>query len=62
MWQGDKNLAIYDDDFEILFLKHTLSEYKTKSQKWVQERNCPEYLTEVDQALQREEENAEYWL
>ena len=62
VWQGDRNLAVYDDDFEQLFLKHTMNEYRLKAKKWVQERNCPEYLTEVDQALTKEEENADYWL
>lgn len=38
-----------------------MNEYRQKSQKWVQERNCPEYLTEVKGALNKEENNADYW-
>ena len=44
LWQGDRNLSVYDDQFESIFLKHTMNEYRKKSQKWNQERNCPEYL------------------
>ena len=47
VWQGDRNLATYDHDFETAYLKHTMAEFKTKATKWIQERNCTEYLTEV---------------
>lgn len=62
VWQGDRNLATYDSLFETPFLTHTMNEFKTKAQKWIQERNCPEYLTEVARVLENEERNADYWL
>ena len=62
LWQGDRNLATYDSMFETPYLKHTMNEFKQKANKWIQERNCPEYLTEVSLALEKEEENANYWL
>lgn len=62
LWQGDRNLAIYDSFFETPYLKHTMNEFRQKATKWIQERNCPEYLTEVRAALEKEEENANYWL
>ena len=62
VWQGDRNLLIYDEDFEARFLRHTMEEYRAKASKWLQESSCPEYLTQVDVAIVREETNADYWL
>ena len=30
--------------------------------QWNTERNCPEYLNEVQKRLEKEETNADYWL
>jgi len=55
-------LAIYDDQFETAFLIHTREEFSKKAKQWSQECNCTEYLTKVAQAIEKEEENADYWL
>lgn len=62
VWQGDRNLLNYDEDFEAKFLKHTMEEYREKAKRWLRESSCPEYLTQVDEAIVREETNADYWL
>lgn len=61
-WQGDKNLTVYDEEFEATFLERTVAEYKTKATAWSTNLNCPEYLREVENHLEKETENAEYWL
>ena len=43
-------------------LTHARQEYEMKSNVWNAQLNCPEYLREVDNALMKEEENADYWL
>ncbi len=62
LWQGDRNLNIYDDQFESEFLKATQKESMQSANLWNQIRNCPEYLREVQKMLQNEESNADYWL
>lgn len=37
-------------------------EFEKKAYLWDSSRNCPEYLREVDLALTKEEENADFWL
>ena len=53
---------MYDSLFEGEYLRNTMTEFKEKATKWIQDRNCPEYLTEVAKALEKEETNADYWL
>lgn len=62
LWQGDRNLTIYDDFFESEFLKSTQKESEQSANLWNQTRNCPEYLREVQKMLENEESNADYWL
>ena len=62
LWQGDRNLSIYDDHFERDFLTSTQKESQQSAMLWNSNRNCPEYLTEVKKMLENEEANAEYWL
>lgn len=62
LWQGDRNLSIYDDHFQSDFLSATKRESQQSATIWNSNRNCPEYLSEVKKALENEEANADYWL
>lgn len=62
VWQGDKKLDTYEAEFEQHFLTYSREEFEKKANLWLGTLNCPEYLSEVDKALIKEEENAVYWL
>ena len=62
LWQGDRNLCIYDDHFERDFLTSTQKEMQHDANLWNSNRNCPEYLNEVKKMLENEEQNADEWL
>ena len=62
MWQGDRNLQVYDEEFEEAFLDATRRESGQKATLWNSTRNCPEYITEVRAFLENEELNADTWL
>ena len=62
IWQGDKKLDTYEQEFEQHFLTYSREEFEKKANLWISTLNCPEYLQEVDKALTKEEENAAYWL
>jgi len=62
VWQGDKILSTYDQEFEQHVLTDSRQEFEKKATLWDNSRNCPEYLREVDLALTKEEENADLWL
>ena len=62
LWQGDRNLCIYDDHFERDFLTSTQKEMQHDANLWNSNRNCPEYLNEVKKMLENEETNADEWL
>ena len=62
LWQGDRNLQVYDEEFEECFLDATLKESSQKATLWNSTRNCPEYLQEIKGFLENEELNADYWL
>lgn len=62
IWQGDKKLEHYEQEFEQNFLTYSREEFEKKANLWIGTLNCPEYLQEVDKALTKEEENSAYWL
>lgn len=62
VWQGEKNLSVYDTEFETFYLARTKQEYERKATNWNSQKNCPEYLQAVDRALDHEESRADYWL
>lgn len=43
-------------------LTYSRQEFEKKAYLWDSSLNCPEYLREVDLALTKEEENADFWL
>lgn len=62
VWQGDRNLSVYDDFFEAEFLVSTQKESQQSALLWHSSRSCPEYLSEVKKMLENEEANADFWL
>ena len=44
VWKGEKNLLIYEKFFEYYLIKKFKQEYSIKSQKWLENLNCLEYL------------------
>ena len=63
VWQGERNLKnCYDVDFEKPFLTATQEYFESFSNVKKKDLNCPEYLEEAKRSLQREEEDADFWL
>ena len=54
-WEGSKNLAFYEKEFEINFLVKTREEYDNKATKWISECTAPEYLKLADNVFEHEE-------
>lgn len=61
-WVGDKNLAKYDDEFEKFFQSNSTEFFAQKAQIWFAELNCYEYIVKVNDHLEKEEANADYYL
>ena len=62
VWKGEKNLSIYEKSFEDQLIARSKQEYSNKSQGWLLNLNCPEYLKEAEDNLKLEEERANYFL
>ena len=62
VWQGDKNLYVYEQEFEIHLINSTQDDYERKANLWNSQKNCPEYLHTVEQSLAHEEIRADFWL
>jgi len=62
VWKGEKNLSIYEKNFETPLTQQAKVEYSQKSQGWLCNFNCPEYLREAEESLKKEEERANYFL
>jgi cullin 1 len=62
VWQGDKNLFVYESEFEAPLLEMTQVDYERKANLWNSQKNCPEYLMTVENSLAHEEARADYWL
>jgi cullin 1 len=58
VWKGDKNLTIYETQFEKQLINRSKDEYQQKSAGWMGRLNCPEYLREVEKHLLKEEERS----
>ena len=61
-WVGDKNLARYDDEFEKFFQQNSTEFFAAKATTWFSSLNCYEYVVKVSDNLQKEENNADYYL
>ena len=54
-WEGTDNLDLYEKEFEHYFLINARQEYQDKANLWVQECSAPEYLKNVEAAIDHEE-------
>jgi len=54
-WEGTDNLDLYEKEFEHYFLINARQEYQGKANLWVQECSAPEYLKNVEAAIDHEE-------
>ena len=54
-WEGKKNLAIYEKEFEIHFLEKIREVYDKKATKWISECTALEYLKLADNVFEHEE-------
>ena len=58
-WTGDKDLKEYEEYFEKRFINATRTYYTAKANDWVEEYNCPEYVTIVSRTIEVEEKIAD---
>ena len=61
-WTGDRNLMVYDKEFELHLKKATQEFYQTSSDNWRQQLSCFEYVHKVSKHLSKEEINADTFL
>jgi hypothetical protein len=61
-WTGDRNLMVYDKEFEIHLKKATEEFYSSSSDKWRLSLSCFEYVHKVQKHLTKEETNADTFL
>ena len=61
-WVGDRNLMVYDKDFEAHLKVATEEFYRTSSEKWRGMLSCFEYVLKVHKHLVKEENNADTFL
>lgn len=61
-WFGEKNLLLYDQDFESHLKTATKEFYEQKSEKWCNQLSCNEYIMKVSQHIKKEEDNSDYFL
>jgi len=62
VWMGEKNLLLYDQEFESHLKTATTEFYKQKAEEWASMYSCHEYILKVNQHLRKEEENADMFL
>lgn len=48
---GYKDVNLYEEHFEVAFLKSTTHYYSKKAQTWILEDTCPEYMIKVIEIL-----------
>ena len=60
-WFGEKNLLLYDQDFESHLKTATKEFYEQKSEKWCNMFSCHEYIMKVSEHIKKEEDNSDYF-
>ena len=58
---GEKDLAEYDQ-FEKVLMQNTTEFYMNKADLWFTSLSCHEYIVKVEEHLDKEEKNADYFL
>lgn len=61
-WKANKNLKIYNDNFEVQLMENTIEFFKEKGQQWLQSMSCNDYINKIDGHLKKEESNADFFL
>jgi cullin 1 len=58
----DRNLTVYNQDFEEFFLPATSEHFNRKASGWLSSDSFPDYLKKAEQALQSEEQRVDNYL
>ena len=61
-WEGTPNLDYYVAQFETPFLELSRTTFENFARRWNSDLGCHAYLAEVNRAMLREEQNADFWL
>ncbi|KAK3160848.1 hypothetical protein QOZ80_1BG0065810 [Eleusine coracana subsp. coracana] len=59
---GGSDTKLYEEDFEVAFLKSTADYYSKKAQTWILEDTCPEYMIKAEEYLQKEMDRIGHYL
>ena len=62
IWKGEKNLTVYDREFEKHLRDQTNEFYMKKAATWSDQYNCSEYINKISKHLSKEESNADNFL
>jgi hypothetical protein len=62
LWMGEKNLILYDKEFEEPLKEATQRYFAKMADSWSQENSCYEYIIKVAHALKKEEQNCDFML
>lgn len=62
MWEGEQKEDYYVTKFETPFLRLSEAHFLSRSTHWITSYSCEGYLTNVKNALELEERNADQWL
>ena len=61
-WKANKNLKIYNEDFEAQLMETTILFFREKGEQWLQSMSCNDYINKIDAHLKKEEANADFLL
>lgn len=61
-WMGEKNLILYDKEFEIPLKEATQKFYAKKADEWSENFSCHEYILKIAQHLKKEEQNCDFMM
>lgn len=59
---GVNSRSVYEEDFEVHFLKTSASFYKVESQSFIAENSCSDYMKKVEQRLTEEMDRVQHYL
>jgi cullin 1 len=62
LWTGEKNLILYDREFEKPLKEATQKFFEKKAKIWSEDNSCHEYILKVAEHLKKEEQNCDLML
>lgn len=62
MWFGEKNLILYDREFETHLNEATQNFYRKKADQWSTDLSSHEYILKVSTHLKKEEDNCDFMM